>query len=44
VNSAAELATTGANVQVALIIAVVAVAVLVIGGIVLFVARRRRSN
>lgn len=40
----AELADTGANGQIALIIGGIAIAVLVIGGIVLLVARRRRSR
>jgi LPXTG-motif cell wall-anchored protein len=44
VTFASELASTGANGQIALIIGGIAVAVLLVGGIVLFVARRRRSN
>ncbi|TAJ49123.1 MAG: LPXTG cell wall anchor domain-containing protein [Herbiconiux sp.] len=40
----AGLASTGANGQIALIIGGIAVAVLVIGGIVLFISRRRRKN
>ena len=39
-----ELAQTGANGQMALIIAGVAIAVLVIGGIVLFLVRRRNRT
>ncbi len=38
------LAATGANGQIALIIGGIAVAVLVIGGIVLLISRRRRRN
>ena len=38
------LASTGANGQIALIIGGIAVAVLVIGGIVLLISRRRRNN
>lgn len=43
IDLASGLAATGANGQIALIIGGVAVAVLVIGGIVLLVSRRRRN-
>jgi LPXTG-motif cell wall-anchored protein len=42
--AAGELARTGANGQVALLIAGIAVAVLVIGGVVLLVLRRRNRS
>lgn len=42
--ASSELAQTGANGQIALLIAGIAVAVLVVGGIVLLVLRRRNRS
>jgi LPXTG-motif cell wall-anchored protein len=44
VTFASELASTGANGQIALIVGGIAVAVLLLGGIALLVVRRRRSD